>query len=147
YYQPQIEYATGKVVAAEALVRWHHPSLGFLPPAEFIPLAEDTGVIEQLGAWVMHTACSEARTWQANGFGDTRIAINVSSREFRQPHFYDRMVDILAQTGLDAGKLELELTETTIMEHTEAAVESLMKIRKLGVKIAIDDFGTGYSSL
>jgi len=147
YYQPQIEYATGKVVAAEALVRWHHPSLGFLPPAEFIPLAEDTGVIEQLGAWVMHTACSEARTWQANSFGDTRIAINVSSREFRQPHFYDRMVDILAQTGLDAGKLELELTETTIMEHTEAAVESLMKIRKLGVKIAIDDFGTGYSSL
>lgn len=147
YYQPQIEYASGKVVGAEALVRWHHPTLGFLPPAEFIPLAEDTGVIEELGAWVMRTACAEAGRWHAEGFEDVRIAINVSTREFRNPNFYERMLETLQQTGLDPRKLEVELTETTMMANTNAAVELLRKIRKLGVKIAIDDFGTGYSSL
>jgi len=147
YYQPQVEYATGKVVGAEALVRWHHPTMGFLPPAEFIPLAEDTGVIEQLGLWVMRTACAEAQRWHTEGFGEIRIAVNVSTREFRRRDFYERLVETLAQTGLDARRLELELTETTIMENTDAAVELLRRIRKLGVKIAIDDFGTGYSSL
>lgn len=147
YYQPQIEYSSGKVVGAEALVRWHHPTLGLLQPAEFIPLAEDTGVIEQLGAWVMRTACVEAQLWHADGFDDIRIAVNVSAREFQNPDFYERMVETLADSGLDPRRLELELTETTIMENTHAAVELLRKIRKLGVKIAIDDFGTGYSSL
>jgi diguanylate cyclase (GGDEF)-like protein len=147
YYQPQIEYASGKVVGAEALVRWQHPQLGFLPPAEFIPLAEDTGVIEPLGAWVMSNACAEARTWHTEGFGNLRVAVNVSTRQFRQPNFFESMVETLAQTRLDPGNLELELTETTIMENTEEAVDLLTKIRKLGVKIAIDDFGTGYSSL
>src|SRR6185312_14828008 len=147
FYQPQVEYSSGKVVGAEALVRWHHPTLGFLPPAEFIPLAEDTGVIEELGAWVMQTACAEAGRWVADGFDEIRIAINVSTREFRNPNFYERMVETLARTGLAPQRLELELTETTIMENTQSAVELLRKIRQLGVKIAIDDFGTGYSSL
>jgi diguanylate cyclase (GGDEF)-like protein len=147
YYQPQIEYASGKTVGAEALVRWQHKSLGLLPPAEFIPLAEDTGLIEQLGAWVMLTACTEARKWQVDGLGSLRIAVNVSAREFRQPKFYEGLVNILSQTGLNAKSLELELTETTIMERPETTIELLRKIRKLGVKIAIDDFGTGYSSL
>ena len=147
YYQPQIDYGSGLVVAAEALVRWQHPSLGLLPPSEFIPLAEDTGVIVPLGAWVMRTACAEARTWQAVGFGDIRIAVNVSARQFRQADFLESLVQVLADTGLDADRLELELTETSIMENAEAAVNLLTAIRRLGVKIAIDDFGTGYSSL
>lgn len=147
YYQPQVEYEFGKVVGAEALVRWNHPQLGFLPPSEFIPLAEDTGLIEQLGQWVMRTACAEACSWHAAGFEDLRISVNVSGREFRQAEFYERLVGILSETGLDAKCLELELTETTIMDNTEAAVDLLKRIRKLGVMIAIDDFGTGYSSL
>ncbi|HEV7397690.1 MAG TPA: EAL domain-containing protein [Pyrinomonadaceae bacterium] len=147
YYQPQVEYKSGTVVGAEALVRWHHPQLGFLPPSEFIPLAEDTGLIEQLGQWVMRTACAEACSWHAAGFADLSISVNVSSREFRQPEFYERLVGILSETGLDARRLELELTETSIMDNTTAAVDLLRRIRKLGVMIAIDDFGTGYSSL
>jgi diguanylate cyclase (GGDEF)-like protein len=147
YYQPQIDYATEQVVGAEALVRWQHPTLGLLPPSEFIPLAEESGLILQLGAWVMRTACAEACTWQAAGFGKIRVAVNVSAREFRRSDFFAGMVEILKETGLDAGCLELELTETTIMENAEAAVALLTEIRNLGVKIAIDDFGTGYSSL
>jgi diguanylate cyclase (GGDEF)-like protein len=147
YYQPQIDYATQRVVGAEALVRWQHPTLGLLPPSEFIPMAEDTGLILQLGLWVMRTACAEARTWQKQGLCGIHVAVNVSAREFRRPDFFESMVQILHQTGLDASCLELELTETTIMENAEAAVELLNRIRRLGVKIAMDDFGTGYSSL
>jgi diguanylate cyclase (GGDEF)-like protein len=147
YYQPQVDYATGLVVGAEALVRWQHPTLGLLPPSEFIPLAEDTGLILQLGAWVMRTACAEARAWQVDGLGSLRIAVNVSACEFRRPDFFENMVDILTQTGLEPAYLDLELTETAIMENAEATVDLLSRIRKLGVKIAIDDFGTGYSSL
>jgi diguanylate cyclase (GGDEF)-like protein len=147
YYQPQIDYSTGRIVCAEALVRWQHPSLGLLPPSEFIPLAEDTGMILQLGVWVMRTACTEARAWQVGGLGSLHIAVNVSAREFRRPDFFETTVDILTETGLEPGCLELELTETTIMENAEAAVDLLSRIRKLGVQIAIDDFGTGYSSL
>lgn len=147
YYQPQIDYATHRVVGAEALVRWQHPTLGLLLPSEFIPLAEDTGLILQLGAWVMRTACAEACTWRANGSEKMRVAVNVSAREFGRPDFFECMVEILQQTGLDATCLELELTETTIMENADAAVKLLTEIRKIGVKVAIDDFGTGYSSL
>jgi diguanylate cyclase (GGDEF)-like protein len=147
HYQPQIDYETGMVVCAEALVRWEHPGLGLLPPSEFIPLAEDTGLILQLGAWVMRTACAEARAWQVDGLGSLRIAVNVSAREFGRPDFFETMLDILTKTGLAPGCLELEVTETTIMENAEAAIDLLSRIRKLGVKIAIDDFGTGYSSL
>ncbi|MCU1268080.1 MAG: hypothetical protein JWM21_4398 [Acidobacteria bacterium] len=147
FYQPQIDYETHLVVGAEALVRWQHPTLGLLPPSEFIPLAEDTGLILQLGKWVMRTACAEACTWRAYGLGKMRVAVNVSAREFGRSDFYESMVEILNQTGLDASCLELELTETTMMQNADAAVELLTRIRKLGVKIALDDFGTGYSSL
>lgn len=147
FYQPQIEYGSDLVVGAEALVRWQHPILGLLLPAEFIPLAEDTGVILQLGAWVMRTACIEARRWQDLGRENLCVAVNVSAREFQQPDFFDNLVQVLTDTGLDAERLELELTETTLMENAEATVKLLTEIRKLGVTIAIDDFGTGYSSL
>jgi diguanylate cyclase (GGDEF)-like protein len=147
YYQPQIDFGSGKVVGAEALIRWQHPDLGLLPPVEFIPLAEDTGLIVAIGSWVMRQACAQAQSWRQDGLGDLDIAVNVSARQFQQKGFFESVVAVLDQTGLNSRSLELELTETSIMENAESAVELLARIRKLGVKIAIDDFGTGYSSL
>ena len=147
FYQPQIDYGSGLVVGAEALVRWQHPTLGLLLPAEFIPLAEDTGVIAQLGAWVIRSACIEARRWQDLGHETLRVAVNVSASEFQQPEFLENVSQVLTETGLGGERLELELTETTLMENAEATVRLLNEIRNLGVTIAIDDFGTGYSSL
>ena len=147
YYQPQIDFGSGKVVGAEALIRWQHPELGLLPPLEFIPLAEDTGLIVTIGAWVMGQACAQAQSWRRAGVADLSIAVNVSARQFQQKGFYESVVRVLDETGLSSDHLELELTETSIMENAESAVALLTAIRKLGVKIAIDDFGTGYSSL
>lgn len=147
YYQPQIDFGSGKVVGAEALIRWHHPDLGLLLPLEFIPLAEDTGLIVTIGAWVMRQASVQAEAWRRDGFADLSMAVNVSARQFQQKGFFDSVRQVLDQTGLSAACLELELTETSIMENAESAVSLLSNIRKLGVKIAIDDFGTGYSSL
>ena len=147
YYQPQIDFGSGKVVGAEALIRWQHPDLGLLQPLEFIPLAEDTGLIVAIGAWVMRQACTQAESWHKNGLTDLGIAVNVSARQFQQKAFFESVVQVLGETGLSPACLELELTETSIMEKAESAVALLTDIRKLGVKIAIDDFGTGYSSL
>ncbi|HSP64357.1 MAG TPA: GGDEF domain-containing phosphodiesterase, partial [Pyrinomonadaceae bacterium] len=147
YYQPVVHMATGEVIGAEALVRWRHPEFGVLPPAKFIGLAEDTGMIVEIGDFVLRTACAQTRAWQDRGFGRLRIAVNVSARHFRQANFLDRVVQTLRDTRLDPVCLELELTETSIMENPEAAAVLLSKIRKLGARVAIDDFGTGYSSL
>jgi EAL domain-containing protein (putative c-di-GMP-specific phosphodiesterase class I) len=129
------------------LIRWQHPDLGLLPPLEFIPLAEDTGLIVAVGAWVMREACTQAESWRRSGLGDLSIAVNVSARQFQQKGFYESVVRVLDETSLAYESLELELTETSIMENAESAVALLRDIRSLGVKIAIDDFGTGYSSL
>ena len=118
-----------------------------LPPGKFIGLAEDTGLILDIGDFVMRAACAQTRAWQDRGLGRLRIAVNVSARHFQQKDFLDRLVEILGETRLDPTCLELELTETSIMENTESAVKLLSQIRKLGVRVAIDDFGTGYSSL
>jgi len=147
YYQPVVNLVTGEVVGSEALVRWQHPELGLLLPARFIALAEDTGLILDIGDWVMRTACARTRAWQDQGFGRLRIAVNISARHFQQQDFLNRLVEILVETRLDPMCLELELTETSIMENTEAAARLLAQARRLGVKVAIDDFGTGYSSL
>jgi len=147
YYQPQIDFGSGKVVGAEALIRWQHPDLGLLQPLEFIPLAEDTGLIVAVGAWVMREACTQAEAWRRGGLANLSIAVNVSARQFQQKGFFESVVGVLEETSLDSGCLELELTETSIMENAESAVALLSDLRKLGVKIAIDDFGTGYSSL
>jgi diguanylate cyclase (GGDEF)-like protein len=147
YYQPVVHLATGEVVGAEALVRWRHPEFGVLPPAKFIGLAEDTGMIVEIADFVMRTACAQTRAWQDRGFGPLRIAVNVSARHFQQANFFDRVVQTLRETRLDPVCLELELTETSIMENPEAAADLLTKIRNLGARVAIDDFGTGYSSL
>src|SRR5258707_3292633 len=147
YYQPLVNLATGEVVGSEALVRWRHPEFGVLPPAKFIGLAEDTGMIVEIGDFVMRTACAQTRGWQDQGYGRLRSAVNFSARHFRQPNFLDSVVQTLKETRLDPVCLELDLTETSIMEDPEAAAELLMRIRNLGARVSIDDFGTGYSSL
>ena len=147
YYQPILNLATDQIVGVEALVRWRHPEFGILPPAKFIGLAEETGLILDIGELVLRTACAQVRAWQERGFGRLRASVNVSARHFKQKGFLDRVVQILAKTRLDPSCLELELTETSIMENTEFAAKLLAEIRQLGVKVALDDFGTGYSSL
>jgi diguanylate cyclase (GGDEF)-like protein len=147
FYQPVVDLSSNKVVGFEALVRWQHPTLGLLLPAEFLDLAENTGLILDISQSVMRSACLQTREWQHEGHGDLRIAVNVSARQFRQKDFIDRILQILRDTNLNPVSLELELTETSIMENPETAAAILADIKSLGIKVAIDDFGTGYSSL
>jgi len=145
-YQPIINLDSGELVGVEALVRWRNPQFGVLPPAKFIGLAEDTGIIVEIDNLVMRAACIQTRAWQSV-LGELRISVNVSARDFQHQSFLQRIVDILDETKLDPACLEIEVTETSIMENAEAAASLLAKIRELGMKVAIDDFGTGYSSL
>jgi diguanylate cyclase len=147
YYQPQVELESRQLIGTEALVRWQHPELGLLPPSEFIPLAEDTGLILPIGAWVLRTACAQARAWQESGKPELRVSVNVSPRQFQQKDLLGSVVAALEDAGLDSRFLEVELTESSIMQNPEAAVTALNGFRDLGVKVLIDDFGTGYSSL
>ena len=143
HYQPVVSAATGKTSGVEALLRWHHPKRGLVLPGEFIPLAEETGLIVPLGEWVLRTACAEAAKWPA----DVRIAINLSPAQFRSKELVPVIVGALASSGLAPHRLELEVTETVIMHDSEAVFAVLAELRELGVRIALDDFGTGYSSL
>ncbi len=147
YYQPKVDVNTGRVVGAEALVRWRHPELGLVSPAEFIPLAEDTGLIVAIGEWVLRTACARCKAWQDAGLAPLSVAVNLSARQFQQPNLSATVIRILRETGLCPQDLEMELTESSIMRNADSAVRSLGELKKAGVKIAIDDFGTGYSSL
>jgi diguanylate cyclase (GGDEF)-like protein len=146
HYQPKFEIATGQVVGAEALVRWVHPQRGLVPPAEFIPLAESTGLIVQMGEWVLEQACSQAAIWQRAGLPPLRLAVNVSAREFT-PSLPGRVADTLKRYRLDPSWLELEITESTLMHDIERVIGIMDRINKLGVSLSLDDFGTGYSSL
>ena len=143
YYQPQIVVATGAVVGFEALLRWKHPQRGLVPPAEFIPIVEETGMIVPVGAWVLETACREAAQWP----GELSVAVNVSPTQFSRSNFAQTVHECLIKTGLKPGRLELEITENTLIEDFEHAVHVLRQLKALGVRIAMDDFGTGYSSL
>jgi diguanylate cyclase (GGDEF)-like protein len=147
YYQPQINIPSGEIVGMEALVRWQHPDLGLVPPNEFIPLAEDTGLIVPIGEWVLRTACAQNKAWQDEGCDLLSLAVNLSARQFQQQDLAHVIGRILLETGLDPRLLELELTESSIMKNAESAVVMLDKLKTMGVKISIDDFGTGYSSL
>ena len=147
YYQPQVDIESGNIVGAEALVRWKHPELGLLPPADFISLAEETGLIVPIGGWVLRMACAQARKWHQAGFLGFRVAVNVSPRQLQQGNLRETIVRTLNETELEPDCLELELTETSMMENAESEVEILASFREMGLKIAIDDFGTGYSSL
>jgi diguanylate cyclase (GGDEF)-like protein/PAS domain S-box-containing protein len=146
YYQPQVELATGKIVGIEALTRWQHPKYGFISPLEFIPLAEETGLIVPLGKWVLRTACEQNKSWQDIGLQAIPIAINISVRQIQDDRFVDSVKDVLNQVGLDPRYLELEITES-IMQNIEKSTKILNQLRDLGVTLSIDDFGTGYSSL
>jgi diguanylate cyclase (GGDEF)-like protein len=143
YYQPVVNIEDGKVSSCEALLRWRHPERGMISPAEFIPIAEESGLINQLGLWVLNTACAEATTWPDH----VRVAVNVSPVQFRSPSLALNVAAAIAACGLPASRLELEITEAVLIRDDEAALDMLHQLRKLGVRIALDDFGTGYSSL
>ena len=147
YYEPQIEIKTGKIIGAEALVRWNHPERGRVSPAEFIPMAEEMGLIAPLGEWVLETACRQTKVWQTQGLPPLRVAVNLSARQFEQKNLTERVSEILRETNLDPKCLELELTEGLILQDETAAHEAFTVWRDMGIRIAIDDFGTGYSSL
>ncbi|WP_420475630.1 putative bifunctional diguanylate cyclase/phosphodiesterase [Noviherbaspirillum sp. ST9] len=145
-YQPQVDLVTREVIGAEALVRWNHPEQGVLPPSRFISLAEESGMIGQLGEWVLRTACRQIRRWRDEGFDLPKVAVNVSGRQLERKGFADTVASILQECGLPASSLELELTESVLME-TEETFEVLEELDALGVRLSVDDFGTGYSSL
>jgi diguanylate cyclase (GGDEF)-like protein len=147
YYQPQLDLRTGRVTAVEALIRWNHPKDGFLSPARFIGLAEEIGLIVPIGEWVLRTACAQMKAWHDQGFGELRVAVNLSARQFSQQNLCDVVRSTLAETGLPAHLLDLELTESLIMTDVENAIGVLKELSELGVQLSIDDFGTGYSSL
>ena len=147
HYQPQVEICSGAVFGAEALVRWQHPQLGLRPPADFIPVAEETGVINKIGELVLREACAQTRKWQKQLQADFRISVNASPRQLAQENFTEQVAAALADTGLAAENLEIEVTETSLVKNTESGIETLAALREMGVRIAIDDFGTGYSSL
>jgi len=147
HYQPQINLGNGRVVGMEVLLRWEHPVHGSIPPSRFIGLAEEMGLIIPIGAWVIRTACLQTKRWQMDGFSDLRVAVNLSPRQFTQKGLAQSIADVLKSTGLEPKYLELELTESMIMNDVDNAVLILQTLKQLGVKIAVDDFGTGYSSL
>lgn len=147
HYQPKVYSSTGDLMGVEALVRWQHPTLGLIPPGDFIPIAEDTGLIVEIGLWVLREACRQANTWHSQGLPLLRISVNLSARQFQQPDLPGQIRQVLDDSGLDPTLLELELTESTVMRDTESAIAALNSLKKLGVCLSIDDFGTGYSSL
>ena len=147
YFQPVHDLFSGKMIGVEALVRWLHPQRGLVPPGEFIPIAERTGLIADLDMWVMRHASQQMVRWLAEGKALDFVAVNVSSRLFAHRDMYQRVAHVLHETGLDPSKLEVEVTESAVMEDPEVALEQLHRLRELGLRLAIDDFGTGYSSL
>ncbi|MGE5658526.1 MAG: putative bifunctional diguanylate cyclase/phosphodiesterase [Actinomycetota bacterium] len=147
HYQPQVELKTGRIVSAEALLRWHHSERGIVSPAKFIPIAEETGLIESIGEWVLNTACQQIKAWQSAGLTSLRVAVNLSGRQFNQIDIRQRLVRILMDKGIGPEFIELELTESILVENVEVAIRRLKAFKDIGLKIAIDDFGTGYSSL
>jgi diguanylate cyclase (GGDEF)-like protein len=146
-YQPKINLRTGEIAGAEALIRWTHPTRGLVPPAEFIPVAEDCGLILPIGKWILREACQQARAWLDAGLPLGTMAVNISAIEFRDENFLDGVFAILKDTGLGPRFLELELTESVLMKHPESTASILKTLRARGVQVAVDDFGTGYSSL
>jgi diguanylate cyclase (GGDEF)-like protein/PAS domain S-box-containing protein len=146
HYQPQIELDTGKIVGIEALLRWQHPKLGLISPSEFIPLAEETGLIVSIGNWVLQTACKQNKAWHEAGYKKVPIAVNISVRQLQEDHFVDNVIKVLDQVGLDPKYLELEITES-IMQNIEESTIILNQLKEFGINLSIDDFGTGYSSL
>jgi diguanylate cyclase (GGDEF)-like protein len=147
YYQPIRDAVGGTLTAAEALLRWEDPELGPVSPVEFVPVAEETGLIVPLGEWVLRTACAQSQAWQAAGFRPIRMAVNLSGRQIRQPTLVETVAQVLQESGLSPAQLELEITESTIMQDDAVTITAFRELDEMGVGLALDDFGTGYSSL
>ncbi len=147
YYQPQVELASGRISGMEALIRWRHPRLGLISPGSFIPLAEETGLIVAIGEWALHSACTQLKQWQAAGLAAQRVAVNLSARQFYDHDLAATVAAALAASGLAPAHLELELTESIVMNDASATIETLSRLKAMGLTLSIDDFGTGYSSL
>jgi diguanylate cyclase (GGDEF)-like protein/PAS domain S-box-containing protein len=147
HFQPFIDLRTAELLGAEALVRWRHPELGLIPPMDFIPLAELSGLIVPIGEWVLRTACAEARKWHKKGFPHLTVSVNLSSRQFQQSDLVSQVSQALDESGLEADKLDLEITESNAMQNAEHSINTLWGLKRQGVRISMDDFGTGYSSL
>ncbi len=146
HYQPQFDVATGTVSGMEALLRWNNEHLGEVPPTEFIPIAEETGLVLPIGEWALRTACRQAKAWREEGLPINRMAVNVSGPQFALKEFPGLVASIIAETGIEAGMLELEITESVVMKDEAWAEQALAQLKDLGILLAIDDFGTGYSS-
>jgi diguanylate cyclase (GGDEF)-like protein len=146
-YQPQVRSTDGRIVGVEALLRWDWPNHGTVPPDRFISIAEETGLIKSIGAWVLRTACLQYAAWRRDGLTPLRMAVNISARQINDPAFVQFVAAVIAETGMQPGELELEITESQLMEQLHAGIENLERLRAMGVLVAVDDFGTGYSSL
>ncbi|MCL5237839.1 MAG: EAL domain-containing protein [Nitrospirae bacterium] len=147
YYQPQLDIGSRKIISAEALVRWQHPELGLLSPAQFIPLAEEMGLITPIDEWVLHTACAQNRVWQKAGYPPMRVTVNLSAQRFQQPNFVDTISHVLYETSLKPELLELEITESTAMQNINLTIDNLSRLAGMGIRVTMDDFGAGCSSL
>lgn len=147
YYQPKVSFKTGEILGAEALIRWHHPVKGFIPPCDFIPLAEQFGIITRIDEWGLLTACKQCKRWQNMGLPPIKVSVNMSQAQFQRTDVYASVTKALAETGLEPKYLEIEVTETMAMTDVDHTIDVLGKIHDLGVSISMDDFGTGYSSL
>jgi diguanylate cyclase (GGDEF)-like protein len=147
HYQPKLDIATGKISGVEALLRWTHPDLGNLAPMKFIPLAEETGLIIPIGRWVLKTACAQSMAWQGAGLPEISMAVNLSPRQFQDDHLLQDIDDVLKDTALPPHLLQLEITESMVMQNIDRAIKLLDEIQSRGIRLAIDDFGTGYSSM
>ena len=147
HYQPQVDAASGRILAVEALIRWQHPELGFVSPADFIPVAENNGLMIPIGEWTLREACAQARSWQKEGLHPVRMAINLSARQFEQSDLLAMVGEVLKETQLDPDFLEFEITESAVMRDAERAIDIMHRLKEMRIQIAIDDFGSGYSSL
>ncbi|GAB1542364.1 hypothetical protein NUACC21_50380 [Scytonema sp. NUACC21] len=147
YYQPIVDISSGRIIAAESLMRWQHPELGMVSPTKVIPLAESTGLIVPIGEWILRNVCKQTKIWHDAGFPSLHIAVNLSVRELVQPEFSQKIIKFLATNNLVANSIGLELTESMIMQNVDSVIHNIKEVQSYGVQIAIDDFGTGYSSL
>ena len=147
HYQPRVDLQSGRMIAVEALLRWKSPTLGFVSPAKFIPIAEENGLIVPIGEWVLRHGCTQNQIWQTAGLSPLRMAVNLSARQFEQQNLVELVTEVLEETGLEANYLELEVTESLVMDDVQQSIMILKQLHDRGIALALDDFGTGYSSL
>jgi len=147
HYQPQVSLHSGRIIGVETLIRWQNPTRGLVSPAKFIPIAEETGLIVPIGEWVLRTACAQSLAWQAQGFPALKIAVNLSARQFKQQNLVETVTQVLDATGLDPNYLELELTESLMVDNIQQSINVMQQLHNMGIVLSVDDFGTGYSSL